>query len=71
MITERQKRQIIEGADPTTPEQLEFILSYMVRRYIRLTADDCGSAKDVSVYMQTLGVLDTVRHRIAKDYLDD
>ena len=70
MLNARARELLDEGAAPATPEQLRYVIDRLVRRYIALTATDNGSFKDITAYMTTLGVIDTIRHSVARDYLD-
>lgn len=70
MLNSRAKRLLDEGAQPANPEQLLYVLDRIVRLYIELTATDNGSVRDVTTYMTALGVVDTLRHSVARDYLD-
>lgn len=71
MLDARQKRLLDEGASPTRPEQLMYVLDRTVRRYIKLTASDQGSHRDVEAYAAAIGVLESVRSMITRDYLTD
>lgn len=70
MLNARTRHHLDDGVDPTTAEQLRYVLNRTVRRFIKLTATDSGSVKDVNVYTSALGAVEATRRDIERDFVD-